>query len=127
MIPLQIVSVDSPSAVVRARLVTDAPISIRTASANEVDAIHELIDEHLADGHLLPREVDEIAVHAHRFIVGVQDDEVLAFHEAIPGHMKAMDMSFDVEDAKVLEGLKVGDQVVGKLTKENVILELRKP
>ena len=47
-------------------------------------------------------------------------------HEDIPGHMKAMEMSFGVGNIEVLEGLKVGDQVVGKLTKENVILELRK-
>jgi len=37
-----------------------------------------------------------------------------------------MKMSFDLADGKILEGLKVGDNVVGKLTKENVILELRK-
>jgi Cu/Ag efflux protein CusF len=40
--------------------------------------------------------------------------------------MKAMEMPFKVADGKVLEGLKVGDNVTGKLSKENVILELRK-
>ena len=68
----------------RARRVTDAPIDIRTAEAHEADAIHELIDEHLAEGHLLPREYEEIRVHAHRFIVAVQDDEVLACAELAP-------------------------------------------
>lgn len=52
--------------------------------------------------------------------------EVTLDHEDIPGHMEAMQMPFEVADAKVLQGLKVGDQVVGKVTKENVILELRK-
>jgi N-acetylglutamate synthase-like GNAT family acetyltransferase len=46
--------------------------------------MHELIDEHLAEGHLLPREFEEIRVHAHRFIVAVQDDEVLACAELAP-------------------------------------------
>ncbi|MBI2804489.1 MAG: copper-binding protein [Planctomycetes bacterium] len=37
-------------------------------------------------------------------------------HDEIPGHMKAMtNMPFDVENAKLLEGIKVGDQVHGKL------------
>jgi len=44
---------------IRTRRVTDAPIVIRTASARDADAIHELIDEHLTEGHLLvvPRVV----------------------------------------------------------------------
>ena len=36
-------------------------------------------------------------------------------HEDIPGRMKAMEMDFTVADAKLLEGLKVGDQVQGKV------------
>jgi Cu/Ag efflux protein CusF len=56
----------------------------------------------------------------------VDKKKVTLDHEDIPGRMKAMKMSFDLADGKILEGLKVGDNVVGKLTKENVILELRK-
>ena len=49
-------------------------------------------------------------------------------HEAIPGYMKAMEMNFDVADAKILEGLKPGDRVRGKLkrTEGPVITELHK-
>jgi protein SCO1/2 len=38
-------------------------------------------------------------------------------HEDIPGLMKAMQMEFAVEDPKLLEGVKVGDQVQGRLKK----------
>jgi protein SCO1/2 len=38
-------------------------------------------------------------------------------HEDIPGVMKAMEMPFDVEDPKVLEGIKVGDEVKGRIKK----------
>jgi N-acetylglutamate synthase-like GNAT family acetyltransferase len=69
---------------IRRRRVTDAPIVIRTASARDADALHELIDEHLAEGHLLPRELGEVLVHAHRFVIAVQDDEVLACAELAP-------------------------------------------
>lgn len=37
-------------------------------------------------------------------------------HEDIPGFMKAMTMEFPVADAKLLDGVKVGDAVRGKIT-----------
>lgn len=40
-------------------------------------------------------------------------------HEDIPGLMKGMQMEFAVENAKVLEGLKAGDQVQGHLKVES--------
>ena len=36
-------------------------------------------------------------------------------HEEIPGLMKAMKMPFDLDDAKLLDGVKADDQVHGKL------------
>lgn len=50
-------------------------------------------------------------------------------HEDIPGLMHAMEMPFDVENAKIMEGLKAGDLVQGKLkvkSGKNVISELHK-
>jgi protein SCO1/2 len=38
-------------------------------------------------------------------------------HEDVPGLMKAMEMEFAVADRKMLESLKVGDQVTGRLKK----------
>jgi protein SCO1/2 len=38
-------------------------------------------------------------------------------HEDIPGLMRAMQMEFALEDPKLLEGIKVGDQVQGRLKK----------
>ncbi len=60
------------------------PVALRTASPSEAEAIHGLIVEHLAEGHLLPRELPEIAVHAHRFVVAVQNDQVIACAELAP-------------------------------------------
>ena len=59
-------------------------ISLQTASADHAEAIHALIVEHLADGHLLPRELGEIAVHAGRFVVALQGDRVVACAELAP-------------------------------------------
>ena len=50
-------------------------------------------------------------------------------HEDIPGLMKAMTMKFEVADAKLLDGVAVGDAVEGKLKADqgrHVVTELRK-
>jgi Cu/Ag efflux protein CusF len=50
-------------------------------------------------------------------------------HEDIPGLMHGMEMTIKVADAKLLEGIEVGDQVEGKLEKHdtgNVIIKLEK-
>ena len=101
---------------VRVRPVTDAPITLRTATSDDADAIHELIDEHLADGHLLPRELGEIQVHAHRFIVAVQDDEVLACAELAPLSRAVAEVrSFAV--SREARGRTVGRRIVDELVR----------
>jgi Cu/Ag efflux protein CusF len=50
-------------------------------------------------------------------------------HEDIPGLMKGMEMEFPVDDAKMLEGLQVGDEVEGQLKMKNgkpTIIRLQK-
>jgi protein SCO1/2 len=56
--------------------------------------------------------------------------EVIIDHEDIPGLMKAMQMPFHVEDAKLLDGLHEGDHVQGRVKKSEsgdlVITKLEK-
>jgi len=40
-------------------------------------------------------------------------------HEEIPGLMPSMEMDYSVEDAKLLEGIKPGDQTQGQLRAES--------
>ena len=99
---------------IRTRHVTEAPIAIRTASAHDADGIHELIDEHLAEGQLLPRELGEVLVHVHRFVVAVQDDEVLACAELAPlSHAVAEVRSMVV--SREARGRGVGRRIVNDL------------
>ena len=73
------------SAVVEHSLDFDpSTIAVRSATADEAGAIHTLVEQHLAEGHLLPRQFSEVVVHAHRFVVAVQDGEVLACAELAP-------------------------------------------
>ena len=53
-------------------------------------------------------------------VVAVEKEKnrVVLDHEDIPGLMKAMQMPFSVTDPKLLEGLKAGDAVSGKLKAE---------
>lgn len=59
-----------------------------------------------------------------------QKPAVTLDHEDIPGLMKAMKMEFKAADAKLLDGLRPGDAVAGKLKKDEaggyVVTELRK-
>jgi amino-acid N-acetyltransferase len=59
-------------------------LTIRAASPADAEAIHELIDEHLAEGHLLPRRPEEIAAHASRFLVALDGGRVVACADLAP-------------------------------------------
>jgi Cu/Ag efflux protein CusF len=60
--------------------------------------------------------------------VDAKERTVKLDHEDIPGLMRGMtNMPFTVEDAKLLEGIQVGDEVEGKVRKDYVITKLKKP
>ena len=59
-------------------------VTLRSASVAEAAAIHGLILDHLQEGHLLPRELDEVTRHAGRFVVAVHRGRVLACAELAP-------------------------------------------
>ncbi len=77
-----------------------------------------------------PKDNDKMYdVKAKVVSVDVEKKTITLDHEDIPGLMKAMTMTFPVEDAKALKSIKPGDQVQGRLrvrSGENVITELHK-
>jgi amino-acid N-acetyltransferase len=50
---------------------------LRTAAATDAEAIHALVTDYRGEGHLLPRSLDEIRVHAHRFVVAAADSRIV--------------------------------------------------
>ena len=68
----------------RTTTVRSDTLVLRTATATEAGAIHALINEHLEEGRLLPRRREEIAVHASRFVVAIDDDRVVACADLAP-------------------------------------------
>ena len=78
-----------------------------------------------------PEKVSPKSYDVHGKVTAIRPDQtgVTLNHDDIPGLMKAMTMEFPVKDAKILDGLEVGDQVEGKLLVESgeyLITELKK-
>ena len=59
-------------------------VRMRYATADEAEALHQLISTHLDEGHLLPRELDELRRHAGRFVVCDVGGEIKACAELAP-------------------------------------------
>jgi amino-acid N-acetyltransferase len=62
--------------------VTD--LVLRTAVPADAEALHALIASHALEGHLLPRELEEIRLHADRFVVCDVAGEIKACAELAP-------------------------------------------
>jgi len=83
-------------------LLAGAEPTIRPAHSSEVDAIHLLVSEHVAEGHLLPRSRDDIARRVHRFLVAVHGDRIVACADLAPLSRKVAEVRSLVvaEDAR---------------------------
>jgi len=81
--PLRLVSPRRAARVGPARISRRA-IAVRTATVADATAIHALIADNLAEGHLLPRELDEIVVRADRFVVADHRGQVVGCAELAP-------------------------------------------
>ena len=70
----------------RRRAAFNSDTALRAAVAADAPALHALIAAHLAEGHLLPRTLDELTVHAQRFVVAVKkgDGQIVGCAELAP-------------------------------------------
>jgi len=89
--------------------------AIRSAVRGDARRIHELIASHLGEGHLLPRELQELAVHVDRFVVAVDGrGSIVACGELAPlSHSLAEIRSLVVADRK--RGRGIGRLIVDEL------------
>ena len=93
--------------------------AVRTATLAEAEAIHMLINGHVEDGHLLPRRRDEIAVHASRFVVALDEDRVIGCADLAPLSRTVAEVRSLVvsEDARSLGvGRRIVDELVRRAT-----------
>ena len=89
-------------------------ITLQTATAAHAEAIDGLVASHLADGHLLPRELGEIAVHAGRFVVALEGDRVVACAELAPLSRSVAEVRSLVVDSAA-RSAGVGRRIVDEL------------
>jgi amino-acid N-acetyltransferase len=89
-------------------------IALRTATVDEVEGIHGLIEESIAEGHLLPRKREEIASRIHRFVVAIQAGDVVACAELAPLSRSVAEIRSLVV-RRPLRGLGVGRRIVEEL------------
>ena len=98
----------------RSPIADPSTIEIRTAAADEAGSICELIDDHLAEGHLLPRHIEEVVARIDRFVVAICDEEVVGCAELAPlGHAVAEVRSLVV--ARRARGCAVGQRIIAEL------------
>jgi amino-acid N-acetyltransferase len=91
------------------------PPRIRTAGQTDAKRIHDLIEQHMQEGRLLPRQLSELDVHANRFVVAVDG------RGAIVGCGELAPLSHSVAEVRSLvvspsrRGSGVGRRIVSEL------------
>lgn len=83
----------------RALKAAQPKIAIRPATVADAPALHALIAAHLEEGRLLPRALDELAVHAPRFVVAI---DTSASGERIVGCAELAPLSQSVAEVRSL-------------------------
>ncbi|HEY5617420.1 MAG TPA: GNAT family N-acetyltransferase [Vicinamibacterales bacterium] len=89
-------------------------LCVREAVAADAPAIHALITEHIAEGHLLPRSLEEIRAHAHRFLVVTQDGRLAGCGELAPLSAEVSEIRSLVVSPDV-RSLGVGTAIIERL------------
>jgi amino-acid N-acetyltransferase len=59
-------------------------ITIRSADPTHAPKLHTLIAANLAEGHLLPRTLAELTVHASRFVIAMSGRKIVGCAELAP-------------------------------------------
>jgi N-acetylglutamate synthase-like GNAT family acetyltransferase len=85
-------------------------VTLRAGTPADASALHALVSAHVQEGHLLPRDLPEIARHADRFVIGETAGRITACAELAP-------LSASVAEVRslVVAGASRGNGVAGQL------------
>lgn len=93
---------------------TRAKLTITRGDATHAAAVHTLITANLEDGHLLPRTLEDVAVHAARFTVVLRGRRVVGCAELAPLSAQVAEVRSLAVDAKE-RGNGIGTMLVDTL------------
>lgn len=89
-------------------------ITLRTATPEQAPKLLALIAANREEGRLLPRTLDELAVHAERFVVALKGRTIVGCAELAPLSANVAEVRSLAVDAKS-RGLGVGTMLVQQL------------
>lgn len=93
---------------------TRSRVTLRTGGSSDAPALHALITANLEEGHLLPRMLDEIVVHAGRFVVVTNGRRIVGCAELAPLSVQVAEVrSLAVDRSE--RGHGVGTMIVDEL------------
>jgi amino-acid N-acetyltransferase len=93
---------------------TRGRLTIRRAEPAHAPVLHALITAHLEEGHLLPRTLDELTVHAERFTIVMRGKKVVGCAELAPLSAHVAEVRSLAVDAKERQN-GVGTMLVSEL------------
>jgi amino-acid N-acetyltransferase len=93
---------------------TRGRITLRTAGASDAKKLYALIQANLEEGHLLPRTLGELTIHAERFVVAVKARKIVGCAELAPLSPHVAEVRSLAVDASA-RGSRVGVAMVDEL------------
>jgi len=91
-----------------------AQITLRTGETADARRLHALITAAQAEGHLLPRTLAEVTLHASRFVVAVRSRKIVGCAELAPLSPQVAEVRSLVVDPSA-RSLGVGGMIVEEL------------
>jgi amino-acid N-acetyltransferase len=93
---------------------TTRRIVLRSAAKSDARRLHALITAHLEEGRLLPRSLEEVTVHAERFVVAVRGRTVVGCAALAPLSPQVAEVRSLAVDVSA-RGAGVGTMIVEEL------------
>ena len=93
---------------------TTRRILLRSATRADARKVHGLIMANLEEGHLLPRTLEEVTVHAERFVVATRGRTIVGCAELAPLSPQVAEVRSLAGDGRA-RGVGVGSMLVEEL------------
>jgi amino-acid N-acetyltransferase len=93
---------------------TTRRIVLRSATRGDARRLHALITAHLDEGHLLPRTLEEVTLHAERFVVATRGRSIVGCAELAALSPQVAEVRSLAVDARA-RGVGVGSMIVEEL------------